>query len=99
MENQHYMQQEMDHVQLSIMSDNIRERVDAANSRRDKRLNNFQRRVKEKNMAKLQDWATRTITKDHEEKLKERQEKLTQLSVSKSLFYIFIKSFLLSCRK
>lgn len=80
MENQHYMQQEMDHLQLSILSDNIRGRVDAANTRRDKRLNNFQRRVKEKNMTKLQDWATRTITKDNEEKLKERQEKLTHLS-------------------
>lgn len=96
MENQHYMQQEMDHLQLSILSDNIRGRVDAANTRRDKRLNNFQRRVKEKNMTKLQDWATRTITKDNEEKLKERQEKLTHLSVSKIYFNTFIVCFLKS---
>lgn len=81
MENQHYMQQEMDHIQLSILNDNMRERLDAANTRREKRLGTFQKKIKEKNSTKLQDWATRTITKDNEEKLKERQEKLTHLSV------------------
>ena len=79
---QHYMQQEAEHLQLSIRNDEINERVDQANAKWRKQLDSFQQHVKDRNKQEFHSWSNRALGLENEAKKREHEDRLKTLSVS-----------------
>lgn len=100
-EMQRYMDEEAEHVKLSMLGDQSKEKVEVsratlvslysspwcycaqlAATKRKAHLNTFKSNVESRNRQELQEWASRAVKMENESKIKERNDRLKQLSVS-----------------
>ena len=75
------MQQEIDYIHSNILNEDMKRRIDVANTKRKNKLHKFQQRVRDRNTQELKDWAGRALSRENEIKQRGHEDNLKQLSV------------------